>query len=83
MQGQRLLKSLLMVSILTPPVAWSYTMADMEINSALNQKFNADIPIRLAPNEKPHDISVRMAAPSLFDQHKINRHPLLLSLIHI
>lgn len=77
MQGQRLLQSLLMVSILTPPVAWSYTMADMEVNSALNQKFNADIPIRLAPNEKPHDISVRMAAPSLFDQHKINRHPLL------
>ncbi len=77
MQGQRLLQSLLMVSILTPPVAWSYTMAEMEINSALNQKFNADIPIRLAPNEKPHDISVRMAAPSLFDQHKINRHPLL------
>jgi Tfp pilus assembly protein FimV len=77
MQGQRLLQSLLMVSILTPPVAWSYTMADMEVNSALNQKFNADIPIRLAPNEKPNEISVRMAAPSLFDQHKINRHPLL------
>ena len=77
MQGQRLIQSLLMVSILTPPVAWSFTMADMEINSALNQKLDADIPIRLAPNEKPRDISVRMAEASLFEQHDINRSALL------
>ena len=82
MQGQRLIQSLLMVSILTPPVAWSFTMAEMEVNSALNQKLDADIPIRLAPNEKPRDISVRMAAPSLFEQHDINR-PALLDKIQI
>jgi Tfp pilus assembly protein FimV len=52
-------------------------MADMEVNSAINQKLDADIPIRLAPNEKPHDISVRMASPLLFEKHKISRHSLL------
>jgi len=49
----------------------------MEVNSALNQKLDADIPIRLASNEKPHDISVRMASPLLFEKHKISRHSLL------
>ena len=77
MQGQRLIQSLLLVSILTPTVTLAFTMADMEVNSALNQKLDADIPISLAPNEKPHDISVRMAAPILFEQHKINHHSLL------
>jgi len=77
MQGQRLIQSLLLVSILTPTVTLAFTMADMEVNSALNQKLDADIPISLAPNEKPHDISVRMAAPILFEQHKISHHSLL------
>jgi len=57
-------------------------MAEMEVNSALNQKLDADIPIRLAPNEKPRDISVRMAEASLFEQHDINR-PALLDKIQI
>ena len=77
MQGQRLIQSLLLVSILTPTVTFAFTMADMEVNSALNQKLDADIPISLAPNEKPHDISVKMAAPIVFEQHKISRHSLL------
>jgi len=77
MQGQRLIQSLIMASILTPNIAWSFTMAEMEVNSALNQKLDADIPIRMAPDEKPRDISVRLAAPSIFDQHKINRVSLL------
>jgi len=77
MQGQRLIQSLIMASILTPNIAWSFTMADMEVNSALNQKLDTDIPLRMAANEKPRDISVRLAAPSIFDQHKINRVSLL------
>jgi len=77
MQDHRLIQSLLLVSILTPNIAWSFTMANIEVNSALNQKLDADIPIHLAPNEKPSDISVRMAAPILFEQHKISRHSLL------
>ena len=77
MQGQRLIQSLLLISILTPKAALPFTLADMEVNSALNQKLDADIPIRLAPNEKPHDINVKMAEPIVFEEHKIKRHSLL------
>ena len=77
MQSQRLIKSLLLVSILTPNIALSFTMADMEVNSALNEKLDAVIPISLAAHEKPHEINIKMAAPIVFEQHKISRRTLL------
>ena len=77
MQDQRLIKSLLLASILTPSIAWSFTMTTIQVDSGLNQKLEADIPIHLGSHEKPSDISVRMAAPIFFEKHKISRHSLL------
>ncbi|MCQ8102533.1 fimbrial protein FimV [Methylomonas sp. SURF-2] len=43
-------------------------IGDIQLHSALNQKLNAEIHLRLAAGENPADVTVKLAPPEKFDQ---------------
>ena len=65
---KHLIKTLAVVSLLTPITAQPLGIGDIELHSALNQKLDAEIHLNLAPGENPDDISVRLAPPEKFDK---------------
>ncbi|MCK9605269.1 MAG: fimbrial protein FimV [Methylomonas sp.] len=65
---KHLTKTLAVVSLLAPMSAQPLGIGDIELHSALNQKLNAEIHLRLAAGENPADVSVKLAPPEKFDQ---------------
>ncbi|WP_158307447.1 FimV/HubP family polar landmark protein [Methylomonas methanica] len=65
---KHLTKTLAVVSLLAPMSAQPLGIGDIQLHSALNQKLNAEIHLRLAAGENPADVSVKLAPPEKFDQ---------------
>ena len=49
------------------------TLGDFQVSSPLNHKLSGEIPLHLAPNEKPADIVMRIAPANTYEQLKIDR----------
>lgn len=65
---KHLTKTLAVVSLLAPMSAQPLGIGDIQLHSALNQKLNAEIHLRLAAGENPADVTVKLAPPEKFDQ---------------
>ena len=65
---RKLTKTLAVVSLLAPVDSFPLGIGNMKLNSALNQKLNAEIAINLEASESIDDIRVSLALPEKFDE---------------
>jgi pilus assembly protein FimV len=60
------LTSILGLVILAPASVWALNIGDIEVHSALNQKFNAELSVHLEAGTDPQQLSVKIATPAQF-----------------
>jgi pilus assembly protein FimV len=68
MNVKQLTKTLAVVSFLVPMTAQPLGIGNLKLHSALNQKLDAEIHLKLAAGENPRDVTVKLASPEKFDQ---------------
>lgn len=73
LQGKHLSQLIILVTFFSSNVAMPLTLGDFQVSSPLNNKLSGEIPLHLAPNEKPADIVMRTAPANTYEQLKIDR----------
>ncbi len=68
------------LGLLSPFTAWAFGLGQITVNSALNQPFDAEIPITALRATERGNLEVRLASPSDFDRAGLDRSLLLTQL---
>ncbi|MDS4041875.1 MAG: FimV/HubP family polar landmark protein, partial [Candidatus Competibacter sp.] len=67
--------------LLGPACALALEIGEIQVSSALNQLFDAKIPLPSLAPEELAKVSVKLAAPPLFEEFGIDRAPVLANLV--
>ena len=68
------------LGLLSPFTAWAFGLGKITVNSALNQPFDAEIPVTALRATERGNLEVRLASPSDFDRAGLDRSLLLTQL---
>ncbi|MEE9345467.1 MAG: FimV/HubP family polar landmark protein [Methylococcales bacterium] len=80
MKINKLSRNLAIASLLTPVGVNALGIGEIQLRSALNQNFSAEIPLIASPGENTKGISVKLASPAAFEKAGVERSYLLSTL---
>jgi pilus assembly protein FimV len=80
MKINKLSRNLAIASLLTPVGVNALGIGEIQLLSALNQNFSAEIPLIASPGENTKGISVKLASPAAFEKAGVERSYLLSTL---
>jgi pilus assembly protein FimV len=80
MKINKLSRNLAIASLLTPIGVNALGIGEIQLNSALNQNFSAEIPLITSPGENTKNIRVKLASPAAFEKAGVERSYLLSTL---
>ena len=80
MKINKLSRNLAIASLLTPVGVNALGIGEIQLNSALNQNFSAEIPLIASPGENTKNIRVKLASPAAFEKAGVERSYLLSTL---
>ncbi len=80
MKTNKLSRNLVIASLLAPVGVNALGIGEIQLRSALNQNFSAEIPLITSPGENTKNISVKLASPAAFEKAGVERSYLLSTL---
>lgn len=80
MKTNKLSRNLAIASLLAPVGVNALGIGEIQLRSALNQNFSAEIPLLASPGENTKNISVKLASPAAFEKAGVERSYLLSTL---
>ncbi|HFD12695.1 MAG TPA: hypothetical protein ENJ32_09530 [Crenotrichaceae bacterium] len=76
----KLSRNLAIASLLAPVGVNALGIGEIELHSALNQNFSAEIPLIASPSENTKNIRIKLASPAAFERAGVERSYLLSTL---
>ena len=71
MRNRNIIIHLFFVLLLSPCMVLGLTISDIEVDSAINEALNGEIPFHLSSTEKPSDINVKLLSQDIYKQQNI------------
>ena len=71
MRNRNIIIKLFFVLLLSPSMVFGLTISDIEVDSAINEALNGEIPFHLSSTEKPSDINVKLLSQDIYKQQNI------------
>ncbi len=71
MRNRNIIIHLFFVLLLSPSMVFGLTISDIEVDSAINEALNGEIPFHLSSTEKPSDINVKLLSQDIYKQQNI------------
>ena len=71
MRNRNIIIHLFFVLLLSPCMVFALAISDIEVDSAINEALNGEIPFHLSSTEKPSDINVKLLSQDIYKQQNI------------
>jgi Tfp pilus assembly protein FimV len=71
MRNRNIITHIFFVLLLSPCMVFALTISDIEVDSAINEALNGEIPFHLSSKEKPSDINVKLLSQDIYKQQNI------------